>query len=178
MSHLDELLVVFGATTEDLQANRSGMLTPRQAGDARAATGEDASFMIVFAILFAALMYTVLAILIADGRFFDFADGVSIHHVIVMLVAGGSPTSALAWGVHTGWIHRRTRTMTHVQSCAGEIRKRRCSHGALSLYEVQIGRRRFDVSERAFTYLRDGDRYCLYFVPISRVVVLAEPLDP
>lgn len=175
-SQPDELVALFGATLEDLEANRRGALTPRQAELARSATAEDAGFMAVFAGLFAALMYTVLGVLIADGRFFDLSEGLSIHHIIVGLVAGGLPTSALGWAIYTGVIHRRARGIAHVSSCEGPVHLRVRRQGPLALYELRIGKQSFDVSERVYGAVREGDRYRVYFVRISRVVVMAEPL--
>ena len=165
------LMRVFQKTEEDLVANRDGRLTAAQRERSRKATGDDATFMAGFAIVFALVMGGVLALIVSSGKLFDFSEGISFDEVMILLVAGGLPLSALFWAVYTIVVHRRSAAIDRVDIIEGSVTLRIIRHRRLVLREVRVEGRTFALTEAAYDALEDGAHYRVYAVPLANVVV-------
>ncbi len=172
-SMTDALRAAFALTDDDLAHNRRGELSPAQAARATKATGDDATFMAGFAVLFAIVMYGVLWFIWDSGAF----DRMSGGGGLVIAIAGGFPTAAIAWAIWTWVVHRRSRGATQVAVAEGAVETNTRRYRGVALHQVLIDGEAFDVTPEAQAAIGALSHARLYYVPVSRVVVGAEAID-
>ncbi len=176
--HRDALLAAFDATEADLVVNRRGEVTDRQRQLVRRAVDEDATFMFVFALVLAVVMYGIGGYLVVDGRVFQVEDGSDV--VGVLGIAFGTfllPTAGIGWAGYTLRIASRTRGRLSVKTLEGPVETRGIAYKQSEVFEVTVLGERYDLTARAFAAVVSGAHYRVHVIPEIRAVIAIEPVD-
>jgi hypothetical protein len=177
-----DLMVLFDFTREDLEANRSGIISDRQIRQMQAdRVVSDVDFGCMLAILAVGLMAATTCGIAADvpeiiASVDYFLPAAGIMAVIVGILA--------AWATWQGSLTRSSRGGHSAGTVEGPLRLSRDIQRSREIHFITVAESRFKISWDVYrglhTYLQDvGDdaRFRLYYTPTTRRVLALEPVD-
>lgn len=170
--HLKELMMIFDFTADELDQNRAGQMSERQATTMRKQQMMSTIGMAIIFIVMAVIMYGVfISAFVPNFEQLDFGLIALMTGLFVLL-----PTAFLGytlWALRKWWSNRDDVTITQVE---GTVSKKRTRIRRDVFYDMTIGVDTFHLDESAYTMIGDGMPYRVYFVDSKMHIIAMEPI--
>ncbi|MEO1165044.1 MAG: hypothetical protein AAFV98_14745 [Chloroflexota bacterium] len=172
--HLQEMMLIFDFTAEDLVENRDGFMTERQS-----AKMQRAGVTSIVAIWGVALFIGIPLVGMFFGMIYPPLSDANVGffiHLLLWAVMVGLP---LAFAGFAGWAtykHFTTRKHNVVSSLEGTVKTHISRVRRDEFYDMTIRGEQFHLTADMYTLIRSGQAYRVYYVPSNKHIASMEPV--
>ncbi|MEO0599492.1 MAG: hypothetical protein AAF126_25500 [Chloroflexota bacterium] len=172
--HLQEMMLIFDFTAEDLAENRDGFMTERQSAHMQR---EGVKGM---AILWGLAAFIGIPTV---GAFFAFilpplsdADVGFFIHLMLWAAMVGLPLAFAGWAGWATYKHFTTRKHNVLSSLEGTVKTHISRVRRDEFYDMTIRGEQFNLTADMYTLIRSGQAYRVYYVPSNKHIASMEPV--
>ena len=156
-----------GFDAEDISANRQGLMTERQ----RDVLSGKRWYWRLWSVIILVAIPLLIGLTIADGTNRHDTPASRIGMIALIFILAGilyAYTHSKWKKVHTDILEQR------VLSVAGTVKLKKHRENYGTRYEVVVEKMKFPVMRRVAEAFQEEEKYCIYYVPHSKIALSAE----